>query len=74
MLINTNTATGGKYESVSAASYMSWISMVEVRVIAMGGCCPFDANELIVFPMDVVTVGHSTSEFTGSARSHHFLQ
>ena len=58
-----------------AVGYMSWISMVEVWVKAAGGCgCwPFDADELIVFVVDVAAVGHSTSEFTGSARSHHFL-
>ena len=55
--------------------YMSWISMAEVWVVAAGGrgCWPFDADELIVFAMDVTAVGHSTSEFIGSARSHRFL-
>ena len=55
--------------------YMSWISMAEVWVIAAGGhgCWPFDAVELVVFAADVAAVGHSTSEFTGSARSHRFL-
>jgi len=49
--------------------------MAEVWVIATGGrgCWPFDAGELIVFTADVAAKGHSTSEFTGSARSHHFL-
>ena len=56
-------------------SYVSRISMAEVWVIAMGGrrCWPFDADELVVFAADVATVGHSTSVFTGSARSHRFL-
>ena len=54
---------------------MSWISMVEVWVIAMGGCgrWPFDADELIVFAADVAVVGLSTNEFTSNVRSHRFL-
>ena len=49
--------------------------MVEVWVIAVGGreYWPFDAGELVVFAVDVATEGHSTSESTGSARSHRFL-
>ena len=40
-----------------------------------GGCgrWPFDADELMVFVVDVVVVGHSTSESTTGARSHRFL-
>ena len=40
--------------------------MVDVWVIDTGGrgCWSFDADELVVFAMDVATVGHSTSEFT----------
>ena len=37
------------------------------------GRWPFDIGELIVFMMDVATVGHSTSESTNGARSHRFL-
>ena len=37
------------------------------------GRWPFDASELIVFMVDVATVGHSSSEFTDDARSHRFL-
>ena len=50
--------------------------MAVVWVVAVGdrGCCPFDIDELVVFAVDVAAVGHSTSEFTGSARSHRFLQ
>ena len=49
--------------------------MAEVWVVAMDGrgCCPFDADELIVFAADVAAMGHSTSEFTSSARSQCFL-
>jgi hypothetical protein len=49
--------------------------MAEVWVIAMGGrgCLPFGADELIVFAADVATMGRSTSESTGSARSHRFV-
>ena len=70
-----DTATGGSSESVSAAGYMPKISMAEAWVVAMGerGCWPFDANELIIFMVDVAAVGHSTNESTGSARSHRFL-
>ena len=31
-----------------------------------------DTGKPIVFMMDVATAGHSTSEFTDDARSHHF--
>ena len=60
---------------MSAAGYMYRISMAEVWVIAAGGhrCWPFDADELIVFAANVATMGHSTSEFTGSVWSHRFL-
>ena len=70
-----DAATGGSFESVFAAGYMSRISMAEVWVVAAGGhgCWPFDADELVVFVADVAAVDHSTSEFTGSARSHRFL-
>jgi hypothetical protein len=49
--------------------------MTEVWVVATGErrCWPFDADELIVFAVDVAAVGHSASEFTGSVRSHRFL-
>ena len=70
-----DAATGGSSENVSTVGYASQISMAEVWVVATGGreCWPFDANELIVFEVDVVTVGHSTIESTDSARSHCFL-
>ena len=43
--------------------------------MAVGKCerWPFDADELIFFAADVAAVGYSTSEFTGSARSHCFF-
>ena len=71
----SDAATGGSFESVSAAGYVSRISMAKVWVVAMGGrgCWPFGASEIVVFVVDVATVGHSTSEFAGSARSHRFL-
>ena len=49
--------------------------MAEVwAVVVRGrGRWPFDASELIVFTVDVTTMGHSTNESTNSARSHHFL-
>ena len=61
---------------VSPWRAVSWISMTEVWVVAAGGrgSWPFDADELVVFTVDVAAMGHSTSEFTGSARSHRFLQ
>jgi hypothetical protein len=37
------------------------------------GAGPFDADELIVFIVDVAAGGHSVSEFTVGARSHRFL-
>ena len=37
------------------------------------GRWPFDADELMVFMMDVAAMGHSTSESTDGARSHRFL-
>ena len=51
------------------------ISKVEVWTMADGGrgCWPIRADEPIVFMVDVTTMGHSTGEFTGSARSHRFL-
>jgi hypothetical protein len=37
------------------------------------GRWPVGADEPIVFMVDVTATGHSTSESTGSARSHRFL-
>jgi hypothetical protein len=34
---------------------------------------PVGADEPIVFMVDVTATGHSTSESTGSARSHRFI-
>jgi hypothetical protein len=52
------------------------ISRVEVCAAAAGGHgrWPFGTDGLIVFVADVATVSHSSSESTGEARSHHFLQ
>jgi hypothetical protein len=43
--------------------------------MAVGGrrCCPSDASELVVFTVDVATVGHSASECSDGAWSHRFL-
>ena len=66
---------GGSFESVFTVGYMSWISMVEVWVIATGdrGCWPFDTDELVVSTVDVAAMGHSASESADGARGHHFL-
>ena len=49
--------------------------MAEVWVMAIGGRgrWPFDIGELIVFMMDVATMGHSASEASDRAWSHRFL-
>ena len=51
------------------------ISRAEVWATAEGrrGRWPFDADELIVFMVDVASMGHSASESTSSARSQCFL-
>jgi hypothetical protein len=51
------------------------ISVAEVWAVAIGRRWrwPFDTNELVVFTVDVATVGHSISESTNGARSHRFL-
>ena len=51
------------------------ISSAEVRDATEGrhGRWPFEADELIVFMVDVAAVGHSASESTDGARSHRFL-
>ena len=50
-------------------------SVVEVWAMTVGGRgrWPFDAGELIVFTMNVATMGHSASESTNDVRSHRFL-
>ena len=65
----------GSSESVSIVDRRIQFSRVEVWTAAEGGRgrWPFDADELIVFMVDVATVGHSTSESTNSARSHRFI-
>ena len=51
------------------------ISKVEVQTVAAGGCgrWPFGADEPIVFMVNVIAAGHSSSESTCGARSHRFL-
>jgi hypothetical protein len=70
-----NAAVGGSSETMSVAGHRTKISMAEVWAATIGGRghWPFDVGELAVFTMDVVTVGHSTSESTDDARSHRFL-
>jgi len=65
----------GSFESVSAVGHRTPVSMAEAWAVAVGGHgrWPFDAGELIVFAADVATMGHSASESTNGARSHHFL-
>ena len=55
--------------------HISQISRAEVRATAEGGCrvWSFNANELVVFIVNVAAMGHSISEFTDGARSHCFL-
>ena len=49
--------------------------MAEVWVVTTGscGCWPFDADELVVFMVDVAAMGRSMSESTIGVRSHRFL-
>jgi hypothetical protein len=60
---------------MSAIDHVVQIPRTEFWGAANGGSgrYPFDIGELIVFTMDVATVGHSTSESSNGARSHHFL-
>jgi hypothetical protein len=69
-----DVATGGSSESVSVG-HGTQISMAEVWAMAVDGhrCWPSDAGELVVFMVDVATVGHSASESSDGAWSHRFL-
>ena len=51
------------------------ISRVNVRAMVEGGHgrWPFDADELVVFMVDVAAMGRSMSESTIGVRSHRFL-
>jgi hypothetical protein len=61
--------------SVSTMGHGTQTSKVGVWTVAEGehGRWPVGADEPIVFVVDVTTAGHSTSESTGSARSHRFV-
>ena len=70
-----DAAPEGSSDSVSTMDRGIQISRVEVWATAEGGHrrWPFNADELEVFMADVATMGHSMSESTVGAMSHHFL-
>jgi hypothetical protein len=70
-----DATTEGSSESASTVDHRVQISKVEVQSAPEGKlrCWPSGADELIVFVADVAVVGHSASESTDGARSHHFL-
>ena len=65
----------GSSESESTVDRGIQFSRAKVKTVAESGRgrWPFDADELMVFRMDVATAGHSVSESTDGARSHRFL-
>ena len=70
-----DAANKGSSKSVSTVGHGTQISMVKVWAAAIDGRerWPSDAGELIVFTMDVATVGHFASESSDSVWSHRFL-
>ena len=70
-----DVAAEGSSESASTVDHGVYIPEAEVWSVAEGGRgrWPSNAGELIVFMADVATMGHSTSESIGGARSHRFL-
>ena len=70
-----DAASKGSSESVSVVDHGILNSRTKVWATTKGERRRwlFDADELIVFMVDVATVGHSMSESTDGVRSHHFL-
>ena len=70
-----DAAPEGSSGSVSTMGHGTQIFKVELWTMADGeyGRWPFGANEPVVFTVNVTAAGHSTSESTSGARSHHFL-
>jgi hypothetical protein len=70
-----DATTMDSFKSVSAVDRWVQIFRLEVWDAAKGRRMrwPSDAGTLIVFSVDVATVGHSASESTNGARSHRFL-